>query len=85
MYASQYFHRFGGDRETLGWIAINARANAARNPAAIYRDPMTMDDYLDARMISTPFGLYDCDVPCDGSIGRRRVGRRRGAPTRRSR
>ena len=68
MYASQYFHRFGAGRETLGWIALNARANAARNPAAIYRDPMTMDDYLDARMITTPFGLYDCDVPCDGAI-----------------
>ncbi|HWW44189.1 MAG TPA: thiolase family protein, partial [Acidimicrobiia bacterium] len=27
-----------------------------------------MDDYLSARPITTPFGLYDCDVPCDGSI-----------------
>ena len=26
-----------------------------------------MDDYLDVRMISTPFCLYDCDVPCDGA------------------
>jgi len=68
MYASQYFHRFGADREVLGRIALNARANAARNPAAIYREPLTMDDYLAARMISTPFGLYDCDVPCDGAI-----------------
>jgi len=38
------------------------------NPNAVYRDPLTMDDYLGARMISTPFGLYDCDVPCDGAI-----------------
>ena len=68
MYATQYFHRFGGGRETLGWLALNARANAARNPDAIYRDPLTMDDYLGARMISTPLGLYDCDVPCDGAI-----------------
>ena len=52
----------------LGWIALNGRANAGRNPAAIYRDPMTMDDYLSARPITTPFGLYDCDVPCDASI-----------------
>ena len=58
--ASQYFHRFGADREMLGWVAVNARANAARNPAAIYRDPMTMDDYMEARMVSTPFGLFDC-------------------------
>ncbi len=68
MNANQYLHRYGAPREMLGWIALNGRANAARNPAAIYRDPMTMDDYLGARPITTPFGLYDCDVPCDGSV-----------------
>ena len=68
MCASQYLHRYGATRELFGWVALNGRANAARNPAAIYRDPMTMDDYLSARRISSPFGLYDCDVPCDGSI-----------------
>ena len=66
--AQRHFHRYGTTRETLGWIALNQRANAALNPTAIYRDPMTMDDYLNARMITTPFGLYDCDVPCDGAI-----------------
>ena len=68
MQASAHFDRFGTTRETLGWIALNARANAARTPWAIYQDPLTMDDYLSARMITTPFGLYDCDVPCDGSV-----------------
>jgi acetyl-CoA acetyltransferase/uncharacterized OB-fold protein len=67
MVAQRYFHTFGATRETLGWIALNQRANAALNPTAIYRDPMTMDDYLSARLITTPFGLYDCDVPCDAS------------------
>jgi acetyl-CoA acetyltransferase len=52
----------------MGWIALNQRKNAGLNPLAIYRDPLTMDDYLSARMISTPFGLYDCDVPIDASI-----------------
>lgn len=68
MHANQYLHRYGATREMLGWIALNGRANAALNPDAIYRDPMTMDDYLGARPITSPFGLYDCDVPCDGSI-----------------
>jgi acetyl-CoA acetyltransferase/uncharacterized OB-fold protein len=68
MNANHYLHRYGANRELLGWIALNGRANAARNPAAIYRDPMTMDDYLAARPITSPFGLYDCDVPCDASI-----------------
>ena len=66
--AQRHFRRYGTTRETLGWIALNQRANAALNPTAIYRDPMTMEDYLSARMITTPFGLYDCDVPCDGAI-----------------
>jgi acetyl-CoA acetyltransferase len=68
MNATQYMHRYGAPREMLGMIAVNGRRNAALNPAAIYRDPMTMDDYLSARPITSPFGLYDCDVPCDGSI-----------------
>jgi acetyl-CoA acetyltransferase len=68
MNANQYLHRYGATRELLGAIAVNGRTNAGRNPAAIYRAPMTMDDYLAARPITTPFGLYDCDVPCDGSI-----------------
>jgi len=68
MYASQYFAKYGSGREMLGEIALNARRNAARNPSAIYTEPMTMDDYLSARVISTPFGLYDCDVPVDGAV-----------------
>jgi acetyl-CoA acetyltransferase len=68
MTASQHFRRYGTTREQLGAIALNGRANAARNPAAVYRDPLTMEEYLDARLISTPFGLYDCDVPCDGAV-----------------
>jgi acetyl-CoA acetyltransferase len=68
MNATQYLHRYGAPRELLGLIALNGRANAARNPHAIYREPMTMDDYMSARPITSPFGLYDCDVPCDASI-----------------
>ena len=66
--AQRHFHRYGTTKETLGWIALNQRANAQLNPTAIYRDPMTMEDYLNARPITSPFGLYDCDVPCDGAV-----------------
>ena len=66
--AQRHMHLYGTTRETLGWIALNQRANAALNPTAIYREPLTMEDYLSARTITTPFGLYDCDVPCDGSV-----------------
>ncbi|SHN18890.1 thiolase family protein [Cryptosporangium aurantiacum] len=67
MPAQRYMHDFGLTREQLGWIALNARRNAGVNPDAVYRAPMTMDEYLAARMISEPLCLYDCDVPCDGA------------------
>jgi len=67
MFAQRHFHEYGTTREQLAQIALNARKNAALNPKGIYRDPMSMDDYMAARMISTPFCLYDCDVPCDGA------------------
>ncbi|MFI7361325.1 thiolase C-terminal domain-containing protein [Streptomyces sp. NPDC050149] len=67
MNAQRHMHRYGTTRETLGWIALNQRAGAALHPDAVYRDPMSMDDYLSARTITTPFGLYDCDVPCDAA------------------
>jgi acetyl-CoA acetyltransferase len=66
MFAQRHFHEYGTTSEQLGQIAVNARKNAALNPKGIYRDPMTIDDYMNARMISSPLRLFDCDVPCDG-------------------
>lgn len=67
MFAQRHFHEYGTTREQMAWIALNGRRNAALNPNAIYRQPMSLDDYLAARIISTPFCLLDCDVPCDGA------------------
>jgi len=68
MYAQHYLTRYRVEPDFLGWIAINARHNAARNPAAIYQEPLDMAAYAASRLISTPFRLYDCDVPCDGAM-----------------
>jgi acetyl-CoA acetyltransferase len=67
LFAQRHFYEFGTTREQLAQIALNARRNAAGNPSAVYRDPMTMADYFAARMITTPFCLFDCDVPVDGA------------------
>ena len=61
-------HRYGLTREQLASIALVDRKHAALNPSAVYRDPLTLADYLDARMISDPLCMFDCDVPCDGAV-----------------
>lgn len=67
LYAQAYFAKYGATSEQLGWIAVNGRRMAALNPNAIYRDPITIEDYIASRMISTPLRLYDCDTHIDGS------------------
>jgi acetyl-CoA acetyltransferase len=65
--ARRHMHEFGTTREQLGAIAVNGRRNAVANPHALYRDPLTLEAYLSARMITEPLCLYDCDAPIDGS------------------
>lgn len=67
MNCHRHMYEFGTTPEQLAQIALNGRRNAQRNPKAVYRDPMTVEDYFSARMITTPFRLFDCDAPVDGS------------------
>ena len=67
LYAQAYFDKFGATPEQLGAIAVNGRRMAALNPKAIYRDPITIEDYLESRVISSPLRLYDCDTHVDGA------------------
>ena len=64
----RYMADTGSTREQFAQLAVVSRANAALTPYAIHRDPMSVDDYLAARMISDPICLFDCDVPVDGSV-----------------
>jgi acetyl-CoA acetyltransferase len=64
---SRHMHEYGTTTDQLAMIALNGRRNAEINPKAVYREPMTLDDYYAARMITTPFRLFDCDAPVDGS------------------
>lgn len=65
--ATRYMHEFGLTREHLGTIAVNQRNNALLNPRALMKKPLTLDAYLEARMISSPLSLLDCDIPVDGA------------------
>jgi acetyl-CoA acetyltransferase len=67
LYAQAYFRKYGATSEQLGAIAVHSRKMAALNPNAIYRKPITIDDYMASRVISTPLRLYDCDTHIDGS------------------
>ena len=61
-----YMERHGATREDFGRFCIGLRDNALRNPNALFKQPLTMDAYLNAKQIADPLHLYDCVMPCVG-------------------
>jgi acetyl-CoA acetyltransferase len=64
--ASRHMHEFGTTREQLAEIAVAARGWALRNPKAWEKEPLTIDDVLGARMLSSPLTVRDCCLVTDG-------------------
>jgi len=65
--ARHYMRTYGVKREDVGKIAVAQRANALRNPNALMKAPLTLEQYLSARPISDPIHLFDCVMPCAGA------------------
>jgi len=65
--ASRYRHLYGLTREQLGAVAIAAREWARLNPEAFMREPLSMEEYRAARMVSDPLNVRDCCLVTDGA------------------
>jgi acetyl-CoA acetyltransferase len=65
--AQRHMHDYGTTREHFAHVAISFREHALRNPAAMMKKPLTLDDYFAARMIAEPYGVYDCSLLSDGA------------------
>jgi len=65
--ARRHMHRFGTKADHFGAVAVNARAMAANNPDARFREPLTLEEHRASRMISEPMRLLDCCMESDGA------------------
>lgn len=63
----KHMETYGTRPEQLGRISVGQRASAVLNDNALLRTPLTLDDYLTARIIAYPLRLYDCVLPCAGA------------------
>lgn len=61
-----YMQRWGASREDFGRFCISLRENALRNPNALFKKPLLLDEYLNAKQIADPLRLFDCVMPCVG-------------------
>jgi len=67
MITAHYMRTFGATREDFGRIAVAQRANALRNPNALMKKPLSLAEYMNAKVISDPIHLFDCVMPCAGA------------------
>jgi acetyl-CoA acetyltransferase len=65
--ARRYMHEFGATSEQFARVAVSQRANAVHNPQALFRDPVTVQDVLNSRLIADPLHLLDCCPEVDGA------------------
>src|SRR4029077_5869981 len=65
--AAQFFQTYGAGREDLAKIAVKNHHNGTLAPKSMLKREITVDDVLKARIISWPFGLYDCAAQSDGA------------------
>jgi acetyl-CoA acetyltransferase len=81
---AHYMRKYGATREDFGKLCIAQRDNALKNPHALFKKPLTMEEYLAARPLSEPVHLFDCVMPCAGAeaflVMRREEAEARGLP-----
>ncbi len=66
MAAARHMHQYGTTREHLAEVAVAARQWALKNPKAWEKEPLTIEQALNARMVSYPFTVRDCCLVLDG-------------------
>lgn len=64
-----YMDEYGATREDFGRLCVAQRTNAQQFPYALFRQPLSLDEYLNARPIAEPLHLFDCVMPCAGADG----------------
>ena len=65
--AMRHMHAYGTTREQLAEVAVSARKWAQLNPEAFRREPLTIDEVLGAKSVSSPFTVRDCCLVTDGA------------------
>jgi acetyl-CoA acetyltransferase len=64
---SHHMRTYGTRREDFGKICVAQRLNALQYPHALMKSPLTLEQYMDARLIADPLVLFDCVMPCAGA------------------
>ena len=67
MFVRRYMHMYGATSQHFGWVAVTLREHASRNPRALRRTPITLDDHQNSRMVADPLHLLDICQENDGA------------------
>ncbi len=66
--ARRYMHKYGLNEDHLGAVAVSQREWALKNPLAMMKKPLTMEDHHNSPYVVEPFHLFDCSFPVNGAV-----------------
>ena len=66
-FVRRYMHKYGATSRDFGWVAVTIRHHASRNPRALQRRPITIEDHQNSRIIAEPLRLLDFCQENDGA------------------
>ncbi len=67
MYATAHMARYGSTEEDMALVTVKNRKYGSKNPNAMFQKPVTVEEVLKSRMVSSPLRLFDCCANADGA------------------
>jgi acetyl-CoA C-acetyltransferase len=67
IFARAHMRRYGTTEEQMAMVSVKNHKNSSKNPQALFRREVTLEEVLNSRKIASPIKLLDCSAPCDGA------------------
>lgn len=67
IFAKAHMRRYGTTEEQMAMVSVKNHKNATKNPKALFRKPVSLEEVMNSRKIVDPIKLLDCSAPCDGA------------------
>src|SRR5207244_4867132 len=65
--AKAHIRKYGTTEEQMAKVSVKNHKNAAKNPQALFKKEVTLNEVKNSKKIAEPIKLLDCSAPCDGA------------------
>lgn len=67
LFAKAHMRRYGTSEEEMAMVSVKNHKNSSKNPKALFRDVVTIEQVMNSKRIAEPLKILDCSASCDGA------------------